>query len=309
MKVAVVLGGGGMKGLAHIGALKALYRHGIVPDEYIGTSVGSYIAALAAGGFHPDQIEDIALSITRRDILDYNWLGLLFGAGRSRSLYRGKALHDFFRRTIPVDRWDDLKSPLYITSVDLGSMQEVIWGMPGYREIPVHDCVVASCSIPGIYPPKKINEYHFVDGSLVDVLPVKIAVYTKADLIIAVYLEPREVTATHVEKKGVAAILQQSQSILSRTLVRHNLHYFDKAPIVLIQPHVAEHGIFDFDNNAAVIRAGELAAEVTLQSHPLTQPLLRRPPSTSKMPAAEIVSPMSPSEGTPPVATGPSSPV
>jgi NTE family protein len=286
MKVSVVLGGGGMKGLAHIGALKALHRHGIVPDEYVGTSVGSYIAALAAGGLHPDHIEDIGLSIRRHDILDYNWLGMFFRPGRTKSLYRGKALHDFFRRTIPVDRWDDLKTPLYTTSVDLGSMQEVIWGMPGYREIPVHDCVVASCSIPGIYPPKKINDYHFVDGSLVDVLPVKVPVYTKADLILAVYLEPREVPATRVERKGAAAILQQSQSILSRTLVRHNLHYFEKAPIVLIQPHVAEHGIFDFEDNAAVIRAGEVATEVTLQSHPLTQHLItKRITTTSKIQA------------------------
>jgi NTE family protein len=285
-KVAVVLGGGGMKGLAHIGALKALHRHGIVPDEYIGTSVGSFIAAMAAGGLSPEQIEDIGLSIRRHDILDYDWLGLLWRRGASRSLYRGKALHDFFRRTLPVDRWDDLRKPLYITSVDLGSMQEVIWGMPGYREIPIHDCVVASCSIPGIYPPKKINEYHFVDGSLVDTLPIKVPVYTKADLILAVYLEPREVPATHVEQKGVAAILQQSQSILSRTLVRHNLHYFEKAPVVLIQPNVADHGIFDFEENAAVIRAGELAAEVTLQSHPLTQCFMTRPASSPRIPTA-----------------------
>jgi NTE family protein len=165
-------------------------------------------------------------------------------------------------------------------------MQEVIWGMPGYREIPIHDCVVASCSIPGIYPPKKINEYHFVDGSLVDTLPIKVPVYTKADLILAVYLEPREVPATHVEQKGVAAILQQSQSILSRTLVRHNLHYFEKAPVVLIQPNVADHGIFDFEENAAVIRAGELAAEVTLQSHPLTQGFMARPASSPRIPTA-----------------------
>lgn len=286
MKISVVLGGGGMKGLAHIGALKALYRHGIVPDEYVGTSVGSYIAALAAGGLSPEHIEEIGVSIRRKDILDYDWLGMICRPGRARSLYRGKALHDFFRRTLPIDRWDQLRRPLYVTSVDLGSMQEVVWGMPGYREIPVHDCVMASCSIPGIYPPKKINDYHFVDGSLVDVLPVKIPVYTKADLIIAVYLEPREVPATRVEKKGAAAILQQSQSILSRTMVRHNMHYFEKAPIVLIQPHVSEYGIFDFENNAAVIRAGELAAEVTLQSHPLTQPLMAQPISTTRLPAA-----------------------
>src|SRR5450631_3304873 len=87
-KVAVVLGGGGMKGLAHIGALKALHRHGIVPDEYIGTSVGSFIAAMAAGGLSPEQIEDIGLSIRRHDILDYDWLGLLWRRGASQPLSR-----------------------------------------------------------------------------------------------------------------------------------------------------------------------------------------------------------------------------
>ncbi|HZE96769.1 MAG TPA: patatin-like phospholipase family protein [Planctomycetota bacterium] len=287
-KVAVVFGGGGMKGLAHIGALKALHRHGIVPDEYIGTSVGAYIGALAAGGLSPEQIEDIGTSIRRHDILDYDWMGLLWNRGSSRSLYRGKALHDFFRRTLPIDRWDDLQKPLYITSVDLNSAQEVIWGMPGYREIPIHDCVVASCSIPGIYPPKKINQYYFVDGSLVDTLPIKIPVYTKADLILAIFLEPRDCPAPPVVKLGVAGILQQSQSILSRILLRHNLHYFEKAPIVMIQPNVAEHGIFDFEENQACIRAGELATEVTLQSHPLTLPLLakNRPISSTPIPAA-----------------------
>jgi hypothetical protein len=68
----------------------------------------------------------------------------------------------------------------------------------------------------------------------------------------------------------VAAILQQAQSILSRTLVRHNLNYFERAPIVLVQPQVQEFGIFDFEHHAAVIRAGELATELTLRSHPLT---------------------------------------
>src|SRR5205814_10732987 len=97
-------------------------------------------------------------------------------------------------------------------------------------------------------------------------------------------LEPRDVPATRIEKKGVAAILQQSQSILSRTLVRHNLHYFEKAPIVLIQPNVAEHGIFDFEENAACIRAGEFAGEVTLQSHPPTQMYMGKSISNTQIP-------------------------
>jgi NTE family protein len=270
-KLAVVLGGGGMKGLAHIGALKVLHRWGLVPDEYVGTSVGAYIAAMGAGGMPVSEMEQVGLSIRQEDILDFNLWSLVTRRGRSRSLYRGKAVHDFFRRTLPADRFDQLVKPLFITSVDLESSREVVWGMPGYTEVPIHDCVVASCSIPGIYPPKKINRFYFVDGSLVDSLPVKVAVYRKADLIIAVYLEPKEASVRGVPRRGVAAILQQAQSIISRTLVRHNLNFFDKAPIVLVQPQVQEFGIFDFEHHAAVIRAGELATEIALRSHPLTE--------------------------------------
>ncbi len=273
-KISIVLGGGGTKGLAHIGVLKVLERYGIVPDEYVGTSVGAYIGALAAGGMSAGEIEAVALALRRRDILDYNWLGLLVHRGRARSLYRGKALHDFIRRTLPVDRFDRLPRPLYVTSVELASAREVIWGMPGYREVPIHDCVVASCAIPGIFPPKRINQHHFVDGSLVDTLPVKVAAYNKADLILAVYLEPRETASSGIERKGIAAILQQSQSILSRTLARHNLRYFEREPIVLIQPRVADHGMFEFDHTPEVIRAGEEAAEAALRDHPATRAML-----------------------------------
>jgi NTE family protein len=297
-KLTVVLGGGGMKGLAHIGVLKVLFHYGLVPDEYVGTSVGAYIAALAAGGTPISEIEEIALGLRREDILDYDWIALLLKRSKARSLYRGKALHDFIRRTLPVDRFDQLHRPLYVNSVDLESSREVIWGMPGYTEIPIHDCVVASCSIPGIYPPKKINRFHFVDGGLVDSLPIKVAVYTKADLVIAVHLDPPSVRERGIVRGGIAAILTQSQSILSRTMVRHNLHYFEKAPIVVIQPPVQEVGIFDFEHHAAAIRAGEEAAEATLRSHPLTRGLL---PVPSKPPTSVIVPGL---EGVPTVLPG-----
>src|SRR5207247_6053475 len=135
------------KGLAHIGALKVLYRWGLIPDEYVGTSVGAYIASLAAGGMPLDEMEQVGLSIRQEDILDFNWFNLLTRRGRSRSLYRGKVIHDFFRRTLPIDRFEQLQKPLFITSVDLERGQEVVWGMPGYTEVPIHDCIVASCSI------------------------------------------------------------------------------------------------------------------------------------------------------------------
>lgn len=267
MRISLVLGGGGMRGLAHVGVLRALLRRGLMPDEYIGTSVGAYVAALAAGGLGPDEIRDIALSVRRQDLLDYDWLGLLWKRGRARSLYRGKALHDFIRRTLPFDRFDELPHPLYMTAVDLAGAGEVVWGMPGYRDIPIHDCVMASCSLPGIYPPKKIGPYHFVDGGIVDTLPVKVAVYTRADLIIAVHLDSKEPSRP---PRGMAAILEQAQTIVSRALVDHNLRAFQGAPLVVIRPRTPV-GLFDFEHPEEAIEAGERAADEALVLHSLTE--------------------------------------
>lgn len=263
-RVALVLGGGGMRGLAHVGVLRALLRRGLAPDEYIGTSAGAYVAALAAGGLSPDEIRDIALSIRKQDLLDYDFLGLLWKRGRARSLYRGKALHDFIRRTLPCDRFDDLPHPLYMTSVDLGGAGEVVWGMPGFRDIPIHDCVVASCSLPGIYPPKRIGPYWFVDGGIVDTLPVKVAVYTRAQIIVAVHLDSGQLG----RPLGMASILEQSQTIVSRALVDHNLRTFQGAPLIVVRPKTPL-GLFDFTHPEQAIEAGERAAENALAGHPL----------------------------------------
>ncbi|MBI4563272.1 MAG: patatin-like phospholipase family protein [Planctomycetes bacterium] len=268
-RVSLVLGGGGVKGLAHIGVLKALARRGIVPDEYVGSSVGSLVGAMAAGGMMPEDIERVALSIQRKDILDYNWKGLIWRRGRMRSLYLGDALHDLVRRILPVDRFDQLLKPAYMTSVDVNSGYEIIWGMPGWTDYPIHDCVVAACSVPGIYPPKEIGPYHLVDGSLVDTLPIKVSVYNSADLIIAVYLEePVADRPRAVHRLGIGAILEQSQAILSRAILKHNLRFFSDAPLILITPHIPSQGMFQFERTVEVIREGEMAADHALSTHP-----------------------------------------
>lgn len=286
-KVAVVLGGGGMKGLAHVGVLKALRAWGVEPDEYVGTSAGSYVAALAAGGLAPDEIEETALSIRKADILDSNWLSLLWKRGEARSLYRGKAFHDFVRRTLPVDRFPELRKPLYMTAVNLTRAEEVIWGMPGLTEVPIHDCVVASCSIPGIFPPKRITRYYFVDGSLADTLPIKVAVYLNAEIIIGVYLESFDREHSRANPPvGISDVLMQSQMVLSRTIFQHNLRHFQEAPLVLIRPFVGGFGMFQFEETAALIAEGERAANEVLLSHPLMKGLT--PPAGTPTPFLSI---------------------
>jgi len=287
-KVTLVLGGGGMKGMAHIGVLKALHSFGIEPDEYVGTSVGSFICALAAGGMSVDQIEAVGRSVGKQDILDSNILNLVWKRGQARSLYRGKAFHDFVRRTLPVDRFEELQKPLYMLAANLSRGEEVIWGMPGLTEVPIHDCVVASCALPGIFPPKKIHRYYFVDGSLVDTLPIKVAIYHNAGLIIGVYLESIDGGRFRdVPPVGIADVLLQSQSLLSRTLFKHNLRHFQEAPLVLVQPRVFGQGMFDFEEIPALIREGERAAYEAFIGHPLlseVKPPALTPPGIPAVP-------------------------
>lgn len=267
-RVSLVLGGGGLKGLAHIGVLKVLAGHGIVPDEYVGTSVGSIIAALAAGGLMPEEIERTALSIRRRDIFDYDWKGLLLRRGRVRSLYRGLALRAWLRRALPVDRFEQLMKPAYFTSVDINTGEQVVWGQDGTRDFPVHACVAASCAIPGIYPPVELGGRHCLDGSLVDTLPVRVTTAARTDLILAVYLdEVEDAPSRSIHRLGIGAILEQSQSIVSQTLLHLRMHRFNRAPVVIIRPRVRSHGMFQFDRTESVIRRGEEAALRAIATH------------------------------------------
>lgn len=267
--VSLVLGGGGLKGLAHIGVLKTLARRGVVPDSYVGTSVGSIVAALAAGGLVPGEIERVALSIRRSDLFDYDWRGLIFRRGRTRSLYHGLALRAWLRRVLPVERFDQLLKPARFMSVDINTGEEVAWGRPATSGFPLQDCLAASCAIPGIYPPVEIDDRHFVDGSLLDTLPVRAATPEKGGLILAVYLDDVDSTPSRsLQRLGIGAILEQSQSLVSQTLLKLRLNRFHRAPVVLIRPRVRSHGMFQFDRMDALIREGEEAATRALSSEP-----------------------------------------
>lgn len=268
-RVSLVLGGGGLKGLAHIGVLKVLASHGIVPDEYVGASVGSIVAALAASGLRPEEIERIALAIRKSDILDFDWKGLLIRRGRVRSLYRGVALRSWLRRVLPVTRFSELAKPAYFTSVDMNTSEPIVWGGPDSADISLQECLAASCAIPGFYPPVEIGRRHYFDGTLVDTLPVSAATAGPSDLILAVYLDEIESSPRlAIQRLGIGAILEQAQSIMSLTLFGLRLNHFTKAPVTLIRPHVRSHRMFQFDRTQEVIRAGEEAALQAIATDP-----------------------------------------
>src|SRR3954466_6739918 len=93
-RIALVLGGGGMKGFAHIGVMKALEELRIEPTLYAGTSIGAMLAAARLGGFTPDELAKRAASLRRRDLFRLNHFGMLMERMRSPSIYLEDPLRD-----------------------------------------------------------------------------------------------------------------------------------------------------------------------------------------------------------------------
>lgn len=167
--VAIALGGGGARGLAHLGVLEVLDAEGIRPAFLSGTSMGGLIAALRATGTDPDDITAIARKFR---------LPGRFVPGRMLVWDR------IFASAVPrlQDRtFGDLATPLAVSAVDLMTGEEVTMCSG-----PLLPAVRATCAVPGVFPPEQVDTRCLVDGGVTNMLPVDLAWACDPDVVIAV---------------------------------------------------------------------------------------------------------------------------
>src|SRR5881396_4439391 len=167
----LVLGGGGMKGLAHVGVLQALLERGLRPTRIVGSSVGALVGAAWAGGMGIAKLREIALGLKRKDVFAVAHADMAFKRMRSPALFRREPLEHLIARTVGDLTFQQLDPPVIVNTVDLNSGMEVFWGLPGLDDIRVADAVFASCALPGYFPPHEIGGRFYVDGAVVANLP------------------------------------------------------------------------------------------------------------------------------------------
>lgn len=280
-KIALVLGGGGVRGLAHIGVLKVLKELNIKPTEYIGTSVGALVASMIASDTPLGEMENIAINIKREDILDFNYSGLLTRGTKTLSIFKGKRFYEFVLSVVKENKFENLQTPLYINAVNLNNGRCEIFG-PGERtDISVVDAVCASCALPGAFPPKQLGKNYYIDGGIVDNVPISVAVKHSADVIIAVNLGSlTDHNDRHFERQGLAGILGQANTIMMQAILHHYLNNVRLKNLILIEPPVSKHGILHFEGLDNLLKAGEETARQTILSHRLFKQLTqeREPP-------------------------------
>jgi NTE family protein len=262
----LVLSGGGLKGLAHVGVLRALEERGLVPSLVVGSSIGALIGAAWAAGVPLRQMEARARQVRRRDIFQVARADVAFRRLMAPALYRREPL-EFLVRTLVGDiTFRDLPRRLLVNTADLHSGIQVMWGLPGRLDAKVADAVVASCALPGIFPPRIIDGRAYVDGAVVENLPVRLAASLGSGPILAVNVAAMSVVRSADETEGFAATYARGIEIVMQNQIEGQLREWQGPPLILVQPRVEHISMFAFDHNEELLEAGYRATAQALES-------------------------------------------
>lgn len=264
----LVLGGGGLKGLAHIGVLRALEERGMVPDTVVGCSIGALIAAAWATGMPLREMEDRALALRRKDVFRVAHLDMAMKRMLSPAVYRRDPLEQLLASLVGDRTFEDLPRKLIVNTVDLNTGQQMLWGLPGLTGVKVADAVFASCALPGILAPRPMNGHVCVDGAVVDNLPVRAALGICCGPIIAVYVGGAGSERQGIERHGFAATYARGLEIVMQTLAEDVLRDWQEPPVVLVRPRVERISMFAFNRTPYLIAEGFRALNATLDRLP-----------------------------------------
>jgi NTE family protein len=266
-RIALVLGGGGLKGFAHIGVLRALEEHGIVPEVIAGTSIGAFIASAQIAGMSVDEMQLRAESLQRKDLFRIDHVGMLMERMRASSIYMEEPLRALCESVSPAATFAALPRRLLVNTVDVERGTQVVWGLPGLDDVPVADAVYASCALPGAFPPGRVNGRICVDGGVIDNLPANIA-SVGMDAVIAVDVGSSDLSAaTEVTRRGFAAIYMRSATIMMHALQGWPLSQWSGPPMLLIRPRLGHVNWLGFGNTREVISEGYRAATKALEHY------------------------------------------
>ncbi len=274
-KIGLVLSGGGAKGAAHIGVLKMLEEYNIPIDYITGTSFGSIVGALYAAGYNVAEMEEIILNmdwdsfkndkqarkhtsivekIEREKYfinleIDENWkLKLPKGVLTGEAFYL--ELKSLLMRVEGIDNFDNLEIPFraIVTNINTGESQAM-------GEGDLAKAVFMSMAIPTVFEPVKDNGEFYIDGGLVDNLPVQEVLNMGADIVIAVDISADETIIK--DNSNLAEIMNKISTYRSEEEFKKATELAD----ILIVPDVKKNSIADFSNLEILIEKGEREAK------------------------------------------------
>ena len=237
----ITLSGGGARGFAHIGVLAALEANGIEPGIISGASMGAIIGALYASGIKPEGILEIAKNEKIYKL--FNW------SLPKKGMLSLDYLNSMLEENIDRDSFEALKKELYVSVSNITTGESEI-----FSKGPLFRAIIASASIPIIFTPQVIDGNTYVDGGLLNDLPVEPLIGRCTHLI-----------ASHVNYTGPESELDSIKAIAERVYrlsvyqkVKTN---FEKCDFIIDPPELRKHGIFEFKHIDSLFDIGYKATE------------------------------------------------
>lgn len=243
-KIGLALSGGGARGFAHIGVLKALVEGGIPIDMIAGTSAGSIVGGAFAAGMSPGEIMKMASRV--------RWGNLIRPSLSPLGILSNAPMGVFIRKEMPVSTFEDMPVPFAAVACDFATGDEVVFKESGDLAFAIR----ASCAVPGVFAPLRHPDGRLlVDGGVISPTPVEALWGLGADLVIAVDLVACGATF-RAEPRSAMGMMFQSAMMLLRT-ASINQHY--RADIVIV-PRIAHLRPDQINKRDEFIALGEAAA-------------------------------------------------
>ena len=233
MKGNFVLSGGGARGYAHLGVMKALQEWGIQPKAISGVSAGAVFAAFICDGFQIQEIEEIFLSHKIRKQLNFH--------GFKNGFLTLRDLENLMRKNLRTKKIESLKIPLHITVSDLEIGEEKI-----FSEGELVPTILASCAVPGVFPPQKIDGRYYADGGINCNFPTKVFEGNELPLI-GISVNP---PFSYEAKNGWLLNLDRTLNIMLRQMAQDNMK---KCHIIIEPPFLKSYHVFQIEKRKEIM--------------------------------------------------------
>lgn len=259
MKTGLVLSGGGYRGIAHIGVLKALEEADIAPDMIAGTSAGAVIGALYAQGH---STENMLKFFKGLKLLSFN--NYAFG---KPGWVDPESFYDVFKEYFPEDSFESLRIPLLVTTTNILNGELEV-----FSNGPLIDTLLASAAFPGFFAPVEMGAGYYVDGGVLNNFPVNL-LRQEVDLLIGVYVNPFD----KVSKSDIKHSINVLDRVMKIMTAMESLEKLNMCDLLVYPKAIRKYSTFIENDLDAIYDLGYREARKKLQEASQDIPLHGKP--------------------------------
>lgn len=246
-KIGVALSGGGIRGLCHAGVLKALDEVGIKPEIISGVSAGAVVGALYADGYTPDEIALMFEHISFRQMTEFR--------KADGGIFTIDAFERHLRKNLRAKTFEELSIPLRIVATDLDNGKSIT-----FTEGNLLKPIIASCSVPVLFAPKKIEGVNYVDGGVLKNFPVS-TIRTDCEKVIGINASP---LVTENFKLSLLNVATRTYYFMFKANIITDKELCD----LLIEPNdLAHYEMFDVEKGREIFELGYRSALVAIHEY------------------------------------------